>query len=86
MFKRSLRAMNMWQLSANQTGQIKGYSSLISLDQKKRLEDLGFKIDELVICLRKMPLGGPVIYQVQSTAYALEKELAEQVVMDGSVE
>lgn len=71
--------MNMWQLSANQTAQITGFSSQIALDQKKRLEDLGFKMSEVVICLRKMPLGGPVVYQVQSTAYALEKELAEQV-------
>ncbi len=75
--------MNMWQLSANQTAQIIGFSQKISQDQRQRLEDLGFKMSEMVICLRKMPLGGPVVYQVQSTAYAVEKELAEQVDVAG---
>ncbi len=52
------------------------------MDQKTRLEDLGFVVGEWVLCLRKMPFSGPCLFQVQNTVYGLEKDLAVNVLLD----
>lgn len=78
--------MNMWQLPIGQKAKIQGFSEEISVHEKMRLEDLGFRIDEQVLCLRKMPLGGPSVFQTQFTAFALEKDLAQKIYVESMYE
>lgn len=75
--------MNIWQLAVNQKGQILGYSSEIIVEQKRRLQDLGFVEGEVVECVRRLPFDGPCLFQVQNTVYALEKNIATSVLLDG---
>ena len=81
-FKRIFWAMNMWQLSIHQKAKITSFAEDLSSQDKIRLEDLGFKINEQISCLRRIPLGGPVLFQTQLTVFALEKELAQKVFVE----
>lgn len=81
-FQRSLSAMTLWQLPVDKKAKIKGYNTSLADDQQTRLQDLGFAVGEFVLCLRKMPFGGPSLFQVQNTVYGLEKELAMNVFLD----
>lgn len=74
--------MNMWQLPINQIAKIKSFAQDLSAQEKMRLEDLGFRIEEPISCLRRMPLGGPSIFQIQFTVFALEKELAQKIFVE----
>lgn len=74
--------MTLWQLPVDKKAKIKGYKESLSMDQKTRLEDLGFVVGEWVLCLRKMPFSGPCLFQVQNTVYGLEKDLAVNVLLD----
>jgi Fe2+ transport system protein FeoA len=74
--------MNMWQLSPGQKAKIKGFSQQTPLAQKIRLQDLGFTYEETVLCLRRLPFGGPSVFQVQLSAYAIEKELAVCILLE----
>lgn len=78
--------MTLWQLSVDKKAKIKGYSESLSFDQKTRLQDLGFVAGEWVLSLRKMPFGGPSLFQVQNTVYGIEKDLAVNVLLDESHE
>lgn len=72
----------MWQLPMNQKAKIKSFADDLTFQEKTRLEDLGFRAEEQVTCLRRLPLGGPAIFQTQFTVYALEKDLAEKIFVE----
>lgn len=74
--------MNMWQLTTQQKAKIVGFSASLHADQKVRLEDLGFALQEIVICVKKIPFGGPAVYQVQASLFALEGSIARHVVVE----
>ena len=73
--------MNLWNLSAQNSAQIQGFDDSLTLAQKTRLQDLGFVVGENVLCVRQLPFSSPRVYQVQSAVYAVEKELAEKVIV-----
>lgn len=60
---------------------IEGYSLTLELALQQRLQDLGFAKGEVVLCERETPFAGPKVYRVQNSLYALEKELAEHVLV-----
>ena len=74
--------MNMWQLKAQQKAKILDFSATLSEMQKIRLVDLGFAKDEIVVCVKRIPFGGPAVYQVQSSMFALEGSIACHVVVE----
>jgi ferrous iron transport protein A len=74
--------MNMWQLKMDQKAKIVDFSTDISLAQKTRLQDLGFLQKEVVVCVKRIPFGGPSIFRVQSSQFALEKSVASQVLVE----
>ena len=74
--------MNMWQLKAQQKAKILDFSESLSDIQKTRLVDLGFAEHEIVVCVKRIPFGGPAVYQVQSSMFALEGSIACQVIVE----
>ena len=74
--------MNMWQLKTQQKARIVDFSASLSDIQKMRLVDLGFAKQETVVCVKRIPFGGPAVYQVQSSMFALEGSIANQVVVE----
>jgi ferrous iron transport protein A len=74
--------MNMWQLKTQQKAKILDFSTSLSDIQKMRLVDLGFAKQEIVVCVKRIPFGGPAVYQVQSSMFALERSIASQVVVE----
>jgi Fe2+ transport system protein FeoA len=74
--------MNMWQLNTQQKAKIVDFSASLSEVQKIRLIDLGFALQETVICVKRIPFGGPAVYQVQSSMFALEGSIACHVIVE----
>jgi Fe2+ transport system protein FeoA len=63
------------------SGRVSGFSSQVRPEVSRRLRELGFGKGDLVRCLRAAPLGGPRVYGVSGCAFALESELAGQVLV-----
>jgi len=60
---------------------VQSFSAELQPEVSRRLRELGFGQGDLVRCLRVAPLGGPRVYAVSGAAFALEAELAEQVLV-----
>lgn len=74
--------MNLWDLPLTKSAQIQDFTGDLSALYLRRLQDLGFMPGETVICLRQAPLNGPKVYQVGPSLIALEKELAQVVLIE----
>lgn len=48
----------------------------------KRLEDMGFVPGTKVTCLRKSPLGDPVLYSLRGTGFALRKTDSRRILVE----
>jgi ferrous iron transport protein A len=60
---------------------VQRFSVGLQPEVSRRLRELGFGQGDLVRCLRAAPLGGPRVYAVCGAAFALEAELAQQVLV-----
>jgi Fe2+ transport system protein FeoA len=60
---------------------VRGFSPQVRPEVSRRLRELGFGQGDLVRCLRAAPLGGPRVFAVSGCAFALESELAAQVLV-----
>jgi Fe2+ transport system protein FeoA len=60
---------------------VHSFSDELQPEVSRRLRELGFGQGDRVRCLRAAPLGGPRVYAVSGAAFALEAELAEQVLV-----
>lgn len=77
--------MNLWDLGRHQKAVISAYSPHLGEGFRQRLMDLGFVPGVSVVCLRRSLLGGPRVFQVGLSLVALEKEIAQQVVLGEAV-
>jgi Fe2+ transport system protein FeoA len=74
--------MNMWQMNTQQKARIVDFAENLSEIQKIRLIDLGFAPQETVVCVKRIPFGGPAVFQVQSSMFALEGSIARYVLVE----
>lgn len=61
--------------------QVDSFAVGLASDLRRRLRELGFGQGDRVRCLRVAPLGGPRVYAVSGAAFALDAELAGQVLV-----
>lgn len=73
--------MYLVDLKPNETAIVTGYLKTSPAEVVLRLGEIGFGSGESVTCLRKGPLGGPNIYQIGDGVFALDRELAAQVLV-----
>lgn len=45
----------------------------------QRLEEMGFAENALIICIRRTPFNGPIVYQVGDCVYSLEPAIAKRI-------
>lgn len=68
--------MTLWDVAAGMKAVIAGYDSSLEKTLRERLVDLGFSEGATVECLRHAPFSGPHVFQMESSVFALEKEVA----------
>jgi Fe2+ transport system protein FeoA len=72
---------SLWNLSPARQARVKTIIDTCPELFKSRLGDLGFYPGERIICLRKTPFGGPRVYQVGHSVFALAQDIASFVLI-----
>jgi ferrous iron transport protein A len=72
---------SLWSLSPTQQARVKTIVDTCPELFKSRLGDLGFYPGERIVCLRKTPFGGPRVYQVGQSVFALAQDIASFVLI-----
>lgn len=73
--------MNLWDLKKNATATISGLAESIPENYRRRLSELGFHMDEHVLCVHQTFASGPRLYQVGNCVYSLESDIARSIVV-----
>ncbi len=68
-------------LHPNDEAQILDFSATLSPDYASRLRELGFREGEFIRCLRRPPMGAPLIYEVGGTIFSVENEVASKILL-----
>lgn len=74
--------MTLWDTAPRSYIIIKGFHSSLPETYRVRLMDLGFREGAKILCVRHAPFAGPRVFQVDDAVFALEKTIAEQVVVE----
>lgn len=75
---------NLSHLPPGATARISGFQAELRPEVGRRLRELGFIHGIEVRCVRRAPFGGPRVYAVSGAAFALEPEVACQVLLDAA--
>lgn len=73
--------MTLWEMAVGSSAKITGYSTSIDSGVQDRLGGLGFSIGKNVECVRHTPFSGPRVYEIAGSIFALEKQLAIEVLV-----
>lgn len=67
---------SLWDLGKGANATITGLAQELNQEMVLRLEDMGFAIEQPVVCLQRSFLGGPVVVAVGDTVFSLERQIA----------
>lgn len=73
--------MILSDMRCGQSATITGFGAQISEETKQRLEELGLYKDRSIRLLRLMPFGGPLSIVVGGLVLALDKHLAQEILV-----
>lgn len=76
-----MKKMSLWELSPEKRATVETIVASCPELFKTRLGDLGFYPGEHIVCLRKTPFGGPRVYQVGHSVFALAEDIASFVLV-----
>jgi Fe2+ transport system protein FeoA len=77
--------MTLWNLARNHKAIIEKFLDPIETKHAQRLQDLGMREGEEIICLRWSMLNGPRVYQIGHALIALEKSVAQHITVTPSL-
>lgn len=72
-------AINLWDLKEKANAIICGLSDSIPDRYQRRLRELGFHVDERIVCVKWTFAGGPRLYRIGNCVYSLEKDIAHAI-------
>lgn len=71
--------MTLWDLPSKQQAIIKSVKQNLCANVQERLSEMGILNGRDVQCVRKGPLGGPIVMQLGGSVFAIEQNLADQI-------
>ena len=71
--------MTLWDLPSKQQAFIKSVKQNLCANVQERLSEMGVLNGRDVKCVRKGPLGGPIVMQLGGSVFAIEQNLADQI-------
>ncbi len=71
--------MTLWDLPSKQQAIIKSVKQNLCANVQERLSEMGVLNGRDVQCVRKGPLGGPIVMQLGGSVFAIEQNLADQI-------
>jgi ferrous iron transport protein A len=78
--------MTLWEMAVGSQAKITGYNTSIDSDVMDRLGALGFAVGKNVECIRQTPFSGPRVFETSGSVFALEKQLAVEVIVETAAE
>ncbi|MEC9262703.1 MAG: FeoA family protein [Pseudomonadota bacterium] len=71
--------MTLWELGKSKSARVTQIDA--SLDQQiiARLSEMGLSTGRDVQCIRRGPLGGPMVMQLGGSVFAMEHDLATRI-------
>lgn len=71
--------MTLWELAKNQKATVIELDSSLNSDVIHRLREMGVDKGREIECLRRGPIGGPIVLQLGGSVFAIEHELATNI-------
>ncbi|MEP0203354.1 MAG: FeoA family protein [Halioglobus sp.] len=76
---------SLWELKAGESARITGYDDALADSYRIRLMELGFHVNEHVICVQSPSLGAPKVFRVSNTVFSLDDEVALHIMVDPAI-
>ena len=73
--------MTLWDLQAMQSAEVIKLADTLSPTVLSRLIEMGLDLGQQVHCLRRGPFNGPVVLELGGSVFALEKSLAQAILV-----
>ncbi len=76
--------MSLWELRENESAKVERLESGIEPRHQNRMRELGIHPGAQVRCLKRIPLGGPPVFEVGGCVFSIAKDIARHVVVKKS--
>ncbi|NCP65326.1 MAG: ferrous iron transport protein A [Paraglaciecola sp.] len=71
--------MTLWEVRNKQSAHIESVDPTLLPAVFQRLNEMGFAAGQLIRCLRRSPMKGPLVLQLGDTVYSLEQSIASRI-------
>lgn len=71
--------MTLWDLLKHQVATVTHIDEKLGKQIVARLVEMGMANGRQVTCLRKGPMGGPIVMQLGGSVFAIEQNLASRI-------
>lgn len=71
--------MTLWELGKSQSAQVRQIDMSLDPQIVARLNEMGLAQGRSVQCVRRGPLGGPMVMQLGGSVFAMEQDLASRI-------
>jgi ferrous iron transport protein A len=71
--------MTLWEIKNKQSAMIDGLDPTLLPAIDQRLNEMGFAAGQIIQCLRRSPLRGPLVLQLGDCVYSLEQSIASRI-------
>ena len=73
---------NLWNLKSGQSATITGFDAKLDTRYRHRVEELGFRPNAKVSCLKAPAFGAPKVYRINNSVFSLEDTIASLLLAD----
>ncbi|WP_158967641.1 FeoA family protein [Paraglaciecola sp. L3A3] len=71
--------MTLWEIKKKQTALVDGIDPTLVPAVNQRLSEMGFAAGQVIQCLRRSPMKGPLVLQLGDCVYSLEQDIANRI-------
>jgi Fe2+ transport system protein FeoA len=75
-----INSENLWNLNSGQTARLIGFAKNLDPRYRERIEELGFRPNTEVSCIKAPAFGAPKVYRVNNSVFCLEDSIAALLV------
>lgn len=71
--------MTLWELGKSKSATVTKFDASIDNKIVARLNEMGLSTGRSIHCIRRGPLGGPMVMQLGGSVFAIEQDLATSI-------
>lgn len=74
--------MTLWELQKNQSAIVTHVDEVVNDAVLHRLNEMGLDTHSTLKCVRRGPIGGPIVIQLGDSVFAIEHTLASSIFVE----